>query len=111
MKKLSTLAILASLSLVSFNVANAASSNFQSVNCKEKGACQNNAECKKQKQCNKKKCSQECKERKKALKKEAMEACKNSADVKSCMKEYKAKKKAEWKIKKQEMVSEINQTK
>ena len=110
MKKLSTLAILASLTLVSFNVANA-SSDTQMVNCEEKGACRNNPECKKHKKCNKKECSKECKERKKALKKEAKEACKNSADVKSCVKEYKAKKKAEWKAKKQETVSEINQTK
>jgi hypothetical protein len=108
MKKLSTLAILASLTLASFNVVNAESSNIQMVNCKEKGACQNNSECNNQKHCNKKKCSNECKERKKVIKKEAMEACKNSTDVKSCIKEYKAKKKAEWKAKKQEMVSQIN---
>jgi hypothetical protein len=110
MKKLSTLAILTSLSFLFFNVSNSASSNFQSVNCKEKGACQNNPECKKHKHCNNKKCSKECKQRKKALKKEAMEACKNSTDVKSCVKEYKAKKKAEWKAKKQE-ISTINETK
>ena len=108
MKKLSTLAILASLTFVSFNVVNAESSSSQIVNCEEKGACQNNPECKKHKKCNKKECSKECKERKKVIKKEAMEACKNSTDVKSCVKEYKAKKKAEWKAKKQEMVSEIN---
>ena len=101
MKKLSTLVILTSLSLVSLNVANAASSSSQIVNCEEKGACQNNPECNTHKRCIKKE----------ELKKEAMEACKNSADVKSCVKEYKAKKKAEWKAKKQETVSEINQTK
>ena len=101
MKKLSILAIVASLTLVSFNVVNAESSNIQMVNCKEKGACENNPECNTHKRCIKKE----------ELKKEAMEACKNSTDVKSCVKEYKAKKKAEWKAKKQETVSEINQTK
>ena len=100
MKKLSTLAILTSLSLLFFNFANSASSNFQSVNCKEKGACENNPECNTHKRCIKKE----------ELKKEAMKACKNSADVQSCVKEYKTKKKAEWKAKKQE-ISTINETK
>lgn len=51
MKKLSVIAFIASISLVSF--ANASNSNLELVNCTEEGACAKHPECKKQDVCKK----------------------------------------------------------
>jgi putative hemolysin len=118
MKKLSVLALISSLSIVSFASANnsnlklvnayekAPASNLKLINCAEKGACKKHEQCKEQEVC-------ECKfkkhkKMKKKLAKEAKEACKDSADVKACKEEYISTKKAEWKTKKEETKQIIN---
>lgn len=110
MKKLSVLALISSLSVISFANANnsnlklvnayekAPSSSMNLINCSEKGACKKHAQCKEQEVC---KCKKR-KEMKKKLAKEAEEACKSATNVKSCKKEYISTKKAEWKAKKEQ---------